>query len=373
MDVLRPPIVTIGGRCYRRNPAQMTSPHLPGNAYEEQGGYTEQDDEMYDEEMYEAETAENVSCDPLEMEKTRDGYRLVIDVPSKFFGLIIGSRGETKKRLEHETRTQIHIPRGNEHIDEITISGKTRQGVSSAKTRIDVMAASARQKTPFTHFVAVPLNSQDIMDRFQAFREDVLKECKHCSGVDERIFQIPQKLHLTIVTLVLLTKKEVKAALEILNDCLENIINPILQGNPLLIDLAGLEYMNDDPGKVDILYGKVRMQDGTDGLQEIANRIQERFVASELCQDSRNDLEVKLHATLMNSIFRAPEVKNQRSEGRGRGQQQRSREAFDASEILELFGDFSFGELRVNSLHLVGRGRCAEDGSYWAAGKVPLP
>ncbi len=26
----------------------------------------------------------------------------------------------------------------------------------------------------------------------------------------------------------------------------------------------GLEYMNDDPAEVDVLYGKVELQDGTD-------------------------------------------------------------------------------------------------------------
>nr|XP_054770695.1 activating signal cointegrator 1 complex subunit 1-like [Lytechinus pictus] len=373
MDILKPPIITIGGRCYRRNPSQMTSPHISRNIGEEQGGYTEGDDEIYDEEMYDAEMTDTVSCDPLEMEKTKEGFRLTIDVPSKFFGYIIGVKGETKKRIEQETRTQIHVPRARENIDEITISGKSRQGVSSAKTRIDVLVATARQKTPFTHFVAIPLNSQEIMDRFNIFREEVLKECKHCSGVDEKIFQIASRLHLTIVTLVLMTKQEVKAAHEILNDCLENIINPLLEGRPLLLDMVGLEYMNDDPGKVDVLYGKVRMQDGTDRLQEIANRIQDRFVSSELCQDSRSDLGVKLHATLMNSIFRAPDVKDQRSEVRGRGQQQRNREAFDASEILEMYGDFSFGELHVDSLHLAERRHYAEDGSYWAAAKVVLP
>ncbi len=46
-----------------------------------------------------------------QIEQTESGYKLALDIPSPYFKYIIGKKGETKKRLENETRTQIIIPR----------------------------------------------------------------------------------------------------------------------------------------------------------------------------------------------------------------------------------------------------------------------
>lgn len=34
-------------------------------------------------------------------------------------------------------------------------------------------------------------------------------------------------------------------------------------GKPLEVEMAGIEYMNDDPAMVDVLYAKVHMKDGS--------------------------------------------------------------------------------------------------------------
>lgn len=52
-----------------------------------------------------------------EVESTAAGYQLRVQLPSVFYKYIIGKKGETKKRLESETRTQIRIPRQNEEGD----------------------------------------------------------------------------------------------------------------------------------------------------------------------------------------------------------------------------------------------------------------
>lgn len=52
-----------------------------------------------------------------DIESTAHGYQLKIQLPSVFFKYIIGKKGETKKRLESETRTQIRIPRQHEEGD----------------------------------------------------------------------------------------------------------------------------------------------------------------------------------------------------------------------------------------------------------------
>lgn len=36
------------------------------------------------------------------------------------------------------------------------------------------------------------------------------------------------------------------------------ICRPILRGEPLTVRVQGLEYMNDDPSSVDVLYAKIQ-------------------------------------------------------------------------------------------------------------------
>ena len=49
------------------------------------------------------------------LEKGPNGeYSLSVSIPSVFFKYIIGKKGETKKRIETETKTRITIPRQGE-------------------------------------------------------------------------------------------------------------------------------------------------------------------------------------------------------------------------------------------------------------------
>lgn len=41
-------------------------------------------------------------------------------------------------------------------------------------------------------------------------------------------------------------------------------IRDITEGKPLPLEVTGIEYMNDDPAMVDILYAKVNVKDGSD-------------------------------------------------------------------------------------------------------------
>lgn len=37
-----------------------------------------------------------------------------------------------------------------------------------------------------------------------------------------------------------------------------------MEGKPLPLEVTGIEYMNDDPAMVDVLYAKVNVKDGSD-------------------------------------------------------------------------------------------------------------
>uniref|UniRef100_G3QX67 Activating signal cointegrator 1 complex subunit 1 n=1 Tax=Gorilla gorilla gorilla TaxID=9595 RepID=G3QX67_GORGO len=349
MEVLRPQLIRIDGRNYRKNPVQ-----------EQTYQHEEDEEDFYQGSM---ECADE-PCDAYEVEQTPQGFRSPLRAPSLLYNLIhlntsndcgfqkipldcqniytwksrhiVGKRGDTRKKIEMETKTSISIPKPGQD-GEIVITGQHRNGVISARTRIDVLLDTFRRKQPFTHFLAFFLNEVEVQEGFLRFQEEVLVKCSMDHGVDSSIFQNPKKLHLTIGMLVLLSEEEIQQTCEMLQQCKEEFINDISGGKPLEVEMAGIEYMNDDPGMVDVLYAKVHMKDGSNRLQELVDRVLERFQASGLIVKEWNS--VKLHATVMNTLFR----KDPNAEGRynlytADGKYIfKERESFDGRNILKSF------------------------------------
>uniref|UniRef100_A0A2K5R6C1 Activating signal cointegrator 1 complex subunit 1 n=1 Tax=Cebus imitator TaxID=2715852 RepID=A0A2K5R6C1_CEBIM len=348
MEVLRPQLIRIDGRNYRKNPIQEQT-------------YQREEDE---EDFYQGsmECADE-PCDAYEVEQTPQGFRSTVRAPSLLYNLIhlniandwgfqeitldcyniytrkprhiVGKRGDTRKKIEMETKTSISIPKPGQD-GEIVITGQHRNGVISARTRIDVLLDTFRRKQPFTHFLSFFLNEVEVQEGFLRFQEEVLAKCSMDHGVDSSIFQNPKKLHLTIGMLVLLSEEEIQQTCEMLQQCKEEFINDISGGKPLEVEMAGIEYMNDDPGMVDVLYAKVHMKDGSNRLQELVDRVLERFQASGLIVKEWNS--VKLHATVMNTLFR----KDPNAEGRYNLYTPdgkyifKERESFDGRNILKV-------------------------------------
>lgn len=354
MEVLRPQIVTIDGRNYRKNPIQEKT-------------YQHEEDEegFYQDSMEGADEP----CDAYEVEQTPQGFRSTVSAPSLLYKHIVGKRGDTRKKIEMETKTSITIPKPGQD-GEIVITGQHRNGVISARTRIDVLLDTFRRKQPFTHFLAFFLNEAEVQEGFLKFQEEVLEKCSTDRGVDSSIFQNPRKLHLTIGMLVLLSEQEIQQTCAMLQRCKEEFINDITGGKPLEVEMAGIEYMNDDPGMVDVLYAKVHMKDGSNRLQELVDRVLECFQASGLIVKEWNS--VKLHATVMNTLFR----KDPNAEGRynlytADGKYIfKERESFDGRNILKLFENFHFGSLKLNSIHISQRFTVDSFGNYASCGQI---
>ncbi|XP_059518414.1 activating signal cointegrator 1 complex subunit 1 isoform X1 [Myotis daubentonii] len=319
MEVLRPQLIRIGGRIYRKNPIQ-----------EQTYQHEEEEEDFY---QGFVECAEE-PCDGYEVVQTQQGFQCTVKAPSLLYKHIVGKRGDTKKKLEVETKTSISIPKPGQE-GEIVITGQHRSGVISARTRIDVLLLTFRRKQPFTHFLSFFLNEAEVQERFLKFQEEVLEKCSMDHGVDSTIFQNPKKLHLTIGMLVLLSEQEIQQTCEMLKQCKEEFIDDISGGKPLEVEMEGIEYMNDDPGMVDVLYAKVHMKDGSNRLQELVDRVLERFQASGLIM--KEWTSVKLHATVMNTLLR----KDPNAEGRYNIHTAdgkyifKERESFDGRNILK--------------------------------------
>uniref|UniRef100_A0ABI7XXB0 K Homology domain-containing protein n=1 Tax=Felis catus TaxID=9685 RepID=A0ABI7XXB0_FELCA len=314
MEVLRPQLIRLGGRIYRKNPIQ-----------EQTYQHEEEDEDFYQGFM---ECAEE-PCDAYEVVQTQQGFRCTVKAPSLLYKHIVGKRGDTRKKLEVETKTSISIPKPGQE-GEIVITGQHRSGVISARTRIDVLLLTFRRKQPFTHFLAFFLNEVEVQERFLKFQEEVLEKCSMDHGVDSTIFQNPRKLHLTIGMLVLLSEQEIQQTCEMLQQCKEEFIE----------------------------------------LQELVDRVLERFQASGLIVKEWNS--VKLHATVMNTLFR----KDPNAEGRynlytADGKYIfKERESFDGRNILKLFENFYFGTLKLNSIHISQRFTVDSFGNYASCGQI---
>ncbi|XP_054623372.1 activating signal cointegrator 1 complex subunit 1 [Dunckerocampus dactyliophorus] len=354
MDVLRPPLINIHGRLYRKNITKEEH-------YEEEG---EEGDISYTGPPESDEFDTEEFCDTHLIEQTERGFQCAIDVPSVLYKYIIGKKGETRKRLELDTKTSITIPKQGVE-GQIVITGSHKPAVSSAITRIEILVDNFRKKQPFTHFLSFPLNDPKIQDGLLRFKDDVLEQCSQDHGVDGSIFQNPAKLHLTVGTLTLLGDTEVRKACEHLQEC-ENFIRDITGGKPVPLEVRGIEYMNDDPAMVDVLYTKVNIKEGSDNLQVIADHLVEYFVSVGLMV--RQWDRVKLHATVMNTLFRKDSTGEEVS-GLGR-QTAYEREAFDARNILKIFAAYHFGDLELNTVSLSQRYSTDCMGYYASAGSV---
>ncbi len=64
-------------------------------------------DDTYDE-------GEDIASQLEGLERTAQGYRLVLPIPSVFYKYIIGARGATRENIESDTKCHLNIPRRGE-------------------------------------------------------------------------------------------------------------------------------------------------------------------------------------------------------------------------------------------------------------------
>ncbi|XP_032453042.1 activating signal cointegrator 1 complex subunit 1-like [Nasonia vitripennis] len=313
MDILEPELVWVEGRCYRFCDKFAWS----------QG----KEIASYVEESYEPDYGSNdeESCDAsIEIVPSRGNrYKHSFHVNSNFFRFIIGAKGATLKRMAADTNTLISVPKLGQDGD-IVITGVSRRDIMAARRRIDILIETSRSKLEFTHFVSIPGNSDEIKENFKKFKDEILRNCSTgVRGLKEEIFQKPERLHLTLIMLVLLDEEDRKKAIEVLEICKEQVVIPTLKKNgPITIEFKGVQIMNDDPSEVEVLY--IQAHDTTGCLQKISDDIADYFIDRGLTR--RQYDKVKLHMTAMNSQFLKPEIQ----------EYHRKRETFDATNILKV-------------------------------------
>lgn len=137
---------------------------------------------------------------------------------------------------------------------------------------------------------------------------------------------------------------------------------PLGAGGPR-IELAGVEYMNDDPAMVDVLYVPVRPGPGKAALERMCRVLVDAMRESQLLPqeeaeaqwllDAEDRLTIKLHATLVNTVRRAAGT---------------ARPTFDARPLLRALSGRHVANVGIGAVHLsqMGPGRDADTGYYRA-------
>ncbi|RWS04213.1 activating signal cointegrator 1 complex subunit 1-like protein [Dinothrombium tinctorium] len=260
----------------------------------------------------------------------------------------------------------------------VRIIALKEEQISVSEMRLSSLLLQIKHKLPFTHFISIPFNHEVMQNNFNTFRENI---CKHPSveqwNINSLLFQNPNKIHLTFGILVLMTDEERTRATRTLQLCQEEVVKPILGDKPLVVDVKGVDVMNRDPNKAHVLYAKIQ---NTNLLQSIADQVVDRFVKQGLMAKQKDP--VKLHVTLMNSLFRLRKGKRRKSlmsecsDGSSEismKNKKKGRQYFDASEIVQNFSDFTFAEnLTLNEIHLSKVSYVDKDGYYAAMEKINL-
>lgn len=216
----------------------------------------------------------------------------------------------------------------------------------------------AKKGGSFTHFLAIPFTNELVLSNFAIFKNRILNDVNHCdkSNIDESLFQNPKKIHLTFGIMNLSSNEEEEKACSLLRAFNDEILLPNLhESGPLTVNMKGVSFFGEDPKETHVLFATLKNEER---LQKIANDLVGRFAQAGLMD--QDDSGVKLHVTLMNSVFRARSLQRQQknprySNGRygSRGRYNIKRAPFDSTNILQDFCEFSFSEdLILPGIHL---------------------
>ncbi|EFO16406.1 KH domain-containing protein [Loa loa] len=278
--------------------------------------------------------------------------KIKIPVPLRRF--VIGPKGSMKRKIEEETSCRLNFPTKKKKKRPVEIMSMTsEESVMRCRDRIHLIIHGARDRATYTHFVSIPMTHETVKDSFLKFM-DTIKNDEELSDScrEETVFQESRKLHLTITMLSLLDTDEEKSVSSSLETVINTRVSEILNGKPLEVEIKGLEIMNDDPTRVNVLYALISSEKLSDVVNTIANAMSDTGFAPQ--QDS-----VKIHLTLMNTRYMWEKKKE-----RGR---------MDVTKLLEKYRDYEFGKVTVTEVHISTlNGTIDEQGYYSSIGTFEL-
>ena len=232
-------------------------------------------------------------------------------------------------------------------------------------------------KLQYTHFVCVPLCFGDDGERLvatvRAFHRDVLSSAYAADcDIEPSIAHEPGHAHLTLCMLKLYSdeaRARAIGAMDAMGVALKDA-GVVGGGEPIELEVKGLDAMNSDFSAVDVLFLKVReVGPGRErgAMSAVCDAAVAAFTDAGLLSRMDANKPVKLHATVMNTRLR-------NRGGRNGGGDNSRRRSFDARRVMASHGDLDCGSVVVKTVHLSKRGEYDVDagGFYRRVAEVRL-
>lgn len=232
-------------------------------------------------------------------------YSSIFHLPTYYY-YKLGEHHKDIRDLASITNTTITIPKKFEKNKDIKITGNLEENVKNARSGLIFLATKIREGRAL-QFLGIPLLDEELKNNFDAFKASVLEE--KISGVEESIFQKKEKLHLTIMILSLEDDLEKNEAIKTLFSCKNEIIK---FKSPLKIKISGLNCMDENPEKSNVLYANAEILNEIEpnSLQKVVNSVSNYFYEKGFAH--RYAENVKLHVTVINTKYRKQDIKSPR-------------------------------------------------------------
>ena len=144
--------------------------------------------------------------------------------------------------------------------------------VTRCLDRLEIILVDCKKKARVTHFVAIPCNTEEVQNRFEAFRIAITGSnefhvrilhifkyaiCLQESTRKEVLFTSAARLHLTIATVWIFDQNDEREIEELLRKIGKEVRREF-KGTNMELVLQGVDIMNDDPKEVDVLFARVQ-------------------------------------------------------------------------------------------------------------------
>lgn len=309
-----------------------------------------------------------------QMEYKGDEWELRVPIAAVFHRFIVGSRARTKQKLEMESGAKIVVPHREDQEDAIYIRARQKQQIYSCKAQIELLCEKEEAKLEYTHFLSIPLaHDAKFRQRVEGFKEDVVMQ--RFPGIDASIFMPVRRMHFTLCMLKLHSHAQVEEMKEALRDLSARLEATSEYGRPAVAAMRGLHILTDDPTNVSVVYTTDRSHALQNRINSLADMVfdilkarnlvaAQSLMSQRLLSSDGAHAEVKLHATLMNTKYAG---NNFREDG-----SRAPRETFDASVLMERFGQVDFGEVQLQELQLSCLDEMGDDGYYRSLFSLPI-
>ncbi|KAI9300801.1 kinase A anchor protein [Cunninghamella echinulata] len=256
------------------------------------------------------------------------------------------------------------------------------------------------KKSRPSHFLSIPIVSPSIKQAYSTLLNTPL-----FSSLDPQTLIQQDNLHITLGVMSLNTTDEISQATALLHDkCLPLIQSYQTSSAPLTIDLHQLDVMQCNPKSAHVLYVQVKDNSHNNSLYQLCNDINQIMVDNGLMEKDNRPL--KLHVTLINTIYgkkRSNEManssnqrevsnesintmdsnNNKEKDNHGKDNnkkrhfiskrsKQKKRISFDATSILDTYGDIHLGSFTLDKLHLMKMGRTGPSNTYETISFIPF-